>query len=92
MRGFRGILIGPIFAFTACASTPHEAPVVTRDVLVPIATKCAISAGPDPIYADSPAALLAAPDILERVRLIMAGRAQRMAREIELKAANDGCR
>jgi len=74
-----------------CATAP-EPRIITREVKVPVAVACAADPGPAPAYADSDAALLQAPDLFARVRLLMAGRAQRIAREIELLAANSGCR
>jgi hypothetical protein len=75
----------------ACAST-SEPKIRTVEVQVPVAVHCAADAGNDPQYADTPDALKAASDLFERVKLLLAGRAQRDARLAELKAANSGCR
>jgi hypothetical protein len=93
-RGFRPSAALPIvaaLALAACAS-PGEPKVTVREVQVPVAVKCASDPGPQPAYADSDSALKAAPDLYERVKLLVAGRLQRIAREAELIAANSGCR
>lgn len=61
-------------------------------VKVPVPVPCAIDPGPDPKYVDEDEALRNAPDLFERVKLLLAGRQQRQDRERELKAANSGCR
>ncbi|WEK38666.1 MAG: hypothetical protein P0Y50_08880 [Candidatus Brevundimonas colombiensis] len=77
---------------TACATRPAPEPVVrTVDVLVPIATPCRVSVGPAPDYVDSDEALRTAADIFEAMKLRIAGRDQRQAREAVLQAALDGC-
>jgi hypothetical protein len=81
----------PILFLTACA-TAGEPKIVTREVKVPVAVKCSADPGPAPPYVDTAEALKAAPDLFERVKLLLAGRLQRMAREAELVAANAGCR
>lgn len=78
-------------ALAAC-STAGEPRIVTKEVTVPIAVKCADDAGPTPAFADTREALEAAKDIFARVKLLLAGRAQRDARIAELTAANAGCR
>jgi hypothetical protein len=77
-------------ALCACAATHggQGAPVLV-DVPTPIA--CPLEAGPTPDYPDTDAALIAAPDLFSRVRLLAAGRLLRMARERELVAAVAGC-
>ena len=79
-------------AIAGCATTPAEPRVVTKEVRVPIAVKCAADPGLDPAYADTPDALKAAAGLFDKVKLLLAGRAQRDARLAELKAANAGCR
>lgn len=61
-------------------------------VRVPVPVPCAVDPGPDPVYVDSSENLQAAPNVFERVKLLLAGRQQRIDREQELKAANLGCR
>jgi hypothetical protein len=77
-------------ALTACATT-SEPRVVTKEVRVPVPVKCATVAPPDPSYSDSPSALKAAADVFEQAKLLLAGRKQRDARIVELKAAVAGC-
>lgn len=83
-----GLLL-PILA-TACASVAQPSTKTIR-VEVPIPVRCALPIGPDPDYADDKEDLAAAPNLFAKVQLLLAGRAQRMAREIELKAAVAGC-
>lgn len=78
-------------SLVACAS-PGEPRIEVREVRVPVAVKCASDPGAAPAYADTPEALRAAPDIFARTQLLLAGRLQRMARIVELEAANAGCR
>jgi len=85
-----GLAILGALALTACATT-SEPRIVTKEVKVPVPVACAVSAGEDPIYPDSDEALKAAPNVLERVKLLAAGRLLRIAREMELKAAVKGC-
>lgn len=84
-------LLSASLFLTACASTP-EPRIITKEVRIPIAIKCAADPGADPQFADTPDALKAAADIFVRVQLLLAGRAQRNARITELTAANAGCR
>lgn len=84
------MLSGALVFITSCATPePH---IVLRDVPIAVAVKCAADPGEAPQYADSDEALKAAPDIFTRVKLLLAGRAQRIARELELTAANSACR
>ncbi len=75
----------------ACA-TASEPRVITKEVSVPVMVKCAADPGPRPAYVDTPDALKSAADLFEKVKLLLAGRSQRMGREAELEAANAGCR
>lgn len=89
----RALACATIFAglnLAACATT-SEPRILTKEVQVPIAVACAANPGPDPQYVDTADALKAAGDLFERVRLLLAGRAQRDARLAELKAAVSGC-
>lgn len=83
-------LLSASLFLTACASTP-EPRIITKEVRIPVAIKCAADPGADPQYADTPESLKAAPDIFAKVQLILAGRAQRNARITELTAAISGC-
>lgn len=87
------VLCWPILTAASCATTRAPEPtIVTQRVEIPVAVPCAADPGPDPAYADANPALQAAADLYDRVRLLLAGRDQRQARELELKAAVAGCR
>lgn len=75
----------------SCASQPQKAVVKTVTVNVPVAAPCLKDIGPEPAYADTDAALKAAPDLFTRVRLLLAGRLQRMDRDAKRAAADSGC-
>lgn len=73
----------------ACAKPP--APEIrTVTVQVPVAVPCAVEV-PDPVYSDTPEALSSAPDIFERVKLLLAGREERAAHDQVEKAARAAC-
>ena len=74
----------------SCATT-SEPQVITKTVEVPVAVKCAADVPAPPAYPDTDAALKAAPDLFARVRLLVAGRLERIAREAQLSAALGGC-
>ncbi len=76
---------------TACA-TASEPTIRTVRVEVPVAVKCATDPGPRPEYPDTDAALAAVRDVFEASKLVMAGRALRIAREVVLEASVAGCR
>lgn len=59
---------------------------------IPVAVACVTEPGPPPRLPDTKAALAGAPDIAERVKLLLAGRALRNARIAELEASVAGCR
>lgn len=73
--------------------TPPEPVVVTKTVNVATPVPCAALAklGPEPDYADTDAALRAAPDIFEQARLLSKGRLQRIKRGSEYIAARVAC-
>ena len=52
---------------------------------------CTPAIGAAPAYPDTDAALKAAPDVFQRVRLLVAGRLERIAREAQLTAALGAC-
>ena len=88
------IAIGLLAFLTGCAT--HSAPdqvtgTIEKDI--PVATPCAVSAGPAPDFADSDFAIAATPkgDIFDLARLYAAGRQQRIAYIAALEAANAGC-
>lgn len=76
---------------SGCASQPQEPVVRTVTVNVPVAAPCLKDIGPEPVYADTDAALRAAPDLFTRVKLLLAGRLQRMDRDAKRAAADMGC-
>ena len=71
-----------------CATTRVE----YREVKVPVPVPCAVETSERPSYADEPLAIRNALDLLERVRLMLAGREQRDQYIRELEAATFGCR
>ena len=77
-------------SISACA-TGKEPAVRTVEVRVPIHAPCAIPEPPEPAYADTDEALRQAPNHVERVRLLVMGRLQRIAREAELRAWGRAC-
>lgn len=81
---------------SGCATTdrpPPEPRIVTQEVRVPVPVPCAAlqSLGSEPAYPDTDAALRAAADVLERVRLLLMGRNARDARLAEYSAAKSSC-
>lgn len=74
----------------ACATAP-SAGESTREVSVPVAVTCqpALKAKREP--PDTDEALRSAPDLFTRVKLLVAGRLERISRERELEAALRGC-
>lgn len=79
----------------SCASKPAPRPepvVQIVEVAVPIPVACTPDIGPEPTYIDTDAALIAAADLFERVKLLLAGRDQRIARDEVKTAALEGCR
>lgn len=78
-----------------CETAPPPVPeprIVTVEIPVPTPVQCRPNIGPEPDYPDTDAALAAAPNLFERVKLIVAGRLMRIARERELNAALRECR
>ena len=74
----------------ACA-TPRPPTVRTVEVQVPVAVPCDPGVPAAPAYPDTDEALKTAPDLFERVKLLLAGRELRKAREAELEAGIRGC-
>jgi hypothetical protein len=83
----------PAFALLAalplCACATAGAPFRTIEAPVPVT--CAPNLGPEPAYPDTDAALAAAPDLYARVRLLVAGRLMRIARDAVKTAALSAC-
>ena len=88
MKRFAALLA---LALAGCATTTPEPVIRTVQVSVPVPVACVPKLSPPPAYADTDEALRAAPDLFSRVRLLVAGRLQRIAREGELTAAIKGC-
>jgi len=89
----KAVLIAAVaaLALSACAPT-----VVTQteyvEVKVPMVVPCGVEIGNDPVYADSNEALASAADLFEAVKLLLAGREQRIARDAVKTSAIEGCR
>lgn len=88
---FAAVILFCALTLSACATTAPPRPVTTVEVRVPVAVKCHPDLGEPPQYPDTDAALKAAPDLFSRVKLIVAGRLMRIAREAELQAAIKAC-
>ncbi|QUD88064.1 hypothetical protein [Phenylobacterium montanum] len=88
-----GLIAGAAIALLAgCASTPDVAPPsVMHTVEVPTPVRCRPDLGPEPDYPDTDEALRAAPDLFSRVRLLLAGRMLRIARDQQKTAALAAC-
>ena len=80
----------PALALVGCA-TQGAPRVQTKTVDIPVPVHCHPILGPEPAYADSDAALHAAPDIYQWVRAMAEGRLQRIQRDIEKSAALQAC-
>jgi hypothetical protein len=80
-----------LLALAACATTPPAPQIVTKTVQVAVPVACNPAIGAAPAYPDTDAALKAAPDVYQRVKLLVAGRLERIAREAELSAALSAC-
>ena len=82
-------------ALAGCAHTP-EPEIRTVEVKVPVddpacAREAVARLGEAPAYPDTPEAIRAAPNLFERVKLLLAGRELRIAREAALKGALEAC-
>lgn len=83
----------------ACSTTgraPPEPIIRTVEIKVPVddpacARAAVESLGAAPAYPDTPEAIQAAPNLFERVKLLLAGRAMRKAREEALADALKAC-
>lgn len=77
-----------------CASRPAPEPIIrTIEVPVPVPQPCPgrETAGPRKVYPDTPEAIQSAPNIFERVKLLLLAREQRIARENVLEDIVDVC-
>lgn len=82
-------------ALAGCAHTP-EPEIRTVEVKVPVddpacAREAVARLGAAPAYPDTPEAIRAAPNLFERVKILLAGRELRIAREAALKDALEAC-
>ena len=90
MTRTRYACLAGLLLLAGCAS--HREPIVrTVEVRIPVAVPCDPKVGPAPDYPDTDRALKDAPGLFERVRLLLAGRELRKARETELEAGIRGC-
>lgn len=74
---------------SACATAPDR-PVV-HETPIPLIATCHPAISPSSAAPDTDQALLDAPDLFARVRLLLAGRLVRIARQRDLEAALQGC-
>lgn len=74
---------------SACATAPDRP--VLHETLVPLIATCHPAISPSLEAPDTDQALLEAPDLFARVRLLLAGRLVRIARQRDLEAALQGC-
>lgn len=92
-------ILAACLALAACGTTRIERPepiIRTVEVKVPVddpacAREAVARLGEAPAYPDTPEALRAAPNLFERVKLLLAGRELRIAREAALKDALEAC-
>lgn len=82
------ILLAAFSMLTACAA---PARLDVQRVEVPVPVKCAAAKPAKPDLVDSGSALKAAPNLFEKSKLLLAGRAQRDGYIAELEASRAGC-
>jgi len=70
-----------------CGTTPPK----TVEVSVPVSVPCAVVVTPPKAYSDAAAYVKAAPNLAERVRLLLLGRNERDAYIMRLEASAAGC-
>ena len=95
ISGTKGSALLAALLVAGCGSMPapaSEPAIVTKTVEVPVPVKCRPDLGPEPRYPDNDAALRGAADLFERVKLLLAGRELRIARDGEKTAALAQCR
>jgi len=85
-----------VVALAACASTPQARPepevrTVEVKVATPVPCKALANLGPEPVYADTDAAIAAASDIGSLAKLYAKGRLQRVQRLAEYSVAKASC-
>lgn len=86
----------PIICLVAClalvgCATTSEPTVRTVEVRVPIHAPCTATPPAEPDFADTDDALRQAPNHIERVKLLLIGRLQRIAHDAELHAYAQAC-
>ncbi|MFC5373983.1 hypothetical protein ACFPIF_15575 [Brevundimonas faecalis] len=84
----RCLSIALAIVLASCTTAPTQ--IRTIEVQVPVAVPCPAHL-PEPVYSDTDAALLAAPNIFERVKLLLAGREERAAQDQMERAARTAC-
>lgn len=91
----RSILVGPALAMlAACGGGERPEPQIrTVEVRVPVQVPCdaASRLGPAPQFPDGDQALRTAETLFEQVRLLLAGRVLRIARNDALESALQTC-
>lgn len=85
------LFILPLALFLFGCGTP-QVQYVTKEVKVAVPVYCNPDIGPTPNYPDTAEAILGAPDIEARAKLVMAGRTLRKQRESDLNAALTACK
>ena len=85
MRGVAAL--AAVLMLAGCATR-----VEYKEVRVPVAVPCVADIGDAPAYVDTGSALAGAPDLFERVKLLLAGREQRTARLSALEGQYAACR
>jgi hypothetical protein len=75
----------------AGCATDQPGKIEIRTVNVPVPIHCKPNLSKEPDYPDTDQALRNAPNIFERVKLLLAGRKIRTARTNELETAITGC-
>lgn len=91
MKRFVALLL-----LTSCSSVPTPPPepvVVTKEVKVAVPVPCAAleKIGAEPDYPDTDKALAAAPNLFERVKLLLQGRLMRVERLAQYNVAKVTC-
>lgn len=84
------ILTWPVLTAGSCA-TMGEPTIRTVEVKVPVRTPCTLTPPAEPDFADTDDALRQAPNHVERVKLLLIGRLQRIAHDAELHAYAQAC-
>lgn len=89
---FVALIMG--FLCTAGCGTTGGIPLIQPQIVkvaVPVPCPALKKLGPEPTYPDTPQALKAAPNIFERLKLLLAGRLLRIERDAEKSAVLAAC-